>query len=193
MNTQIELLKAIEFASWAHRNQKRKNGNPYIAHPFNCVTLIMSCGINLEETHGDRSHLHVLIAALLHDTLEDNPEEVTATMIEERFGPMVAQIVQEVTLDPMDPDKIKSRQKIAGCGWMTKMVKVADVLSNTMSTIESIRATGEVDEPKVRRRLEMERLFLKELEIQKDGDLPLLKLIIGAIAALDEMEAIAAI
>jgi (p)ppGpp synthase/HD superfamily hydrolase len=82
--------KAIEFAARAHDGQKRKGGDvPYVSHPF-AVAFILQ----IQECHHD-----IIIAGLLHDTVEDTA--VTLTDIQKEFGATVAELVGIVT----EPDK----------------------------------------------------------------------------------------
>lgn len=85
------LLAAAEFAAEMHRDQRRKGveASPYINHPIQVASIIANVG-----KVGDIS---VLAAALLHDTIEDT--EVTAAVIEEKFGATVCKLVLEVTDD----------------------------------------------------------------------------------------------
>lgn len=53
---------AIEFAAKAHQNQKRKGTDiPYISHPFGVAMIL----------HNAKCKEDIIIAGLLHDTLED--------------------------------------------------------------------------------------------------------------------------
>ncbi|MCS6907132.1 MAG: HD domain-containing protein, partial [Anaerolineales bacterium] len=79
------ILKAYQVAEEAHRGQKRASGEPYINH---CVAV---AGI-LAEMHVPPE---VVIAALLHDTVEDT--EVTLEQIRRLFGDRVAMLVDGVT------------------------------------------------------------------------------------------------
>lgn len=69
----------------AHRGQKRQTGEPYITHPV-AVTCILA------DMHMDQ---HTLMAALLHDVIEDTPIEKTD--LENRFGTEVANLVDGVS------------------------------------------------------------------------------------------------
>ena len=82
--------EAIRVATYAHRNQVRKSTEiPYIVHPYAVMTIASS------ETDDE----DVLIACLLHDVLEDAPEELSREEMEERFGKRVLAIVSGVTKD----------------------------------------------------------------------------------------------
>ena len=79
------LAKAFDFANEAHRGQCRKSGEPFILHPI-------EVGIILSDLHMD---VETIIAALLHDTVEDT--DVTADVVEEEFGESVRLLVEGVT------------------------------------------------------------------------------------------------
>lgn len=81
----LELEHAIEFASAAHKGQKRKSGEPYIIHP-------LSVAHNLIEWDMD---IDTIIAGVLHDTVEDT--DATLEKIESLFGHDVAFLVDGVT------------------------------------------------------------------------------------------------
>ena len=76
-----ELRRAYEFGADAHHGQRRKSGEPYIHHPFE-VTCILA------DMHMDHE---TLIAALLHDVIEDTP--INKERIAQEFGIEVAAIV----------------------------------------------------------------------------------------------------
>ncbi len=79
------VMRAYRFAENAHKNQKRASGEPYVIH---CLAV---AGI-LSEL---RLPPPVIIAALLHDTVEDTP--VTLEDLKREFGDEVAQLVDGVT------------------------------------------------------------------------------------------------
>ena len=64
INYTQRLEHAINIATFAHRNQKRKSELPYIVHPFS--TMLIASNVTEED---------VLIACLFHDIFEDVPEE----------------------------------------------------------------------------------------------------------------------
>lgn len=76
---------ACVFASDAHAGQRRKSGEPFIEHPVN--TALYLANLRLDST--------VLVAALLHDVVEDTP--ITQDDISERFGGEIAKLVDGVT------------------------------------------------------------------------------------------------
>lgn len=112
---------ALSFAGKAHLGQVRKfTGYPYITHCFEVMCILEEHGVY----DGD-----VLCSGLLHDTIEDTP--VTHANISSCFGERVADIVVEVTNPSKDKDTIISH--LASASPEGKMVKLADIISNTMN------------------------------------------------------------
>ena len=72
-------------ADFAHKEQKRASGEPYIIHPIAVATVIAQLHLDVESIE----------AALLHDVVEDTP--VTEEMIGIEFGPRVKELVEGVT------------------------------------------------------------------------------------------------
>ncbi|TYP84962.1 RelA/SpoT family protein [Blastococcus xanthinilyticus] len=81
----VLLQRAYDVAEAAHATQKRKSGDPYITHPLAVATIL--AGLGMDTT--------TLIAALLHDTVEDTG--VTLETITTDFGSEVAHLVDGVT------------------------------------------------------------------------------------------------
>lgn len=79
------IKKAYEFAANAHRGQKRKSGDPYIAHPLAVAETVAAW-------HQDAA---AVAAALLHDVVEDTG--VALELLESEFGAEVAELVDAVT------------------------------------------------------------------------------------------------
>src|SRR6266403_537557 len=79
------ILLALEFATAAHSGQKRRSGDPYITHPVAVAEYLMELRVDPDT----------VIAALLHDTIEDT--DVTPAEIASNFGPEVARLVEGVT------------------------------------------------------------------------------------------------
>jgi GTP pyrophosphokinase len=76
---------ALAFSARAHLGQFRKDGEPYVTHPL-AVARILA---------GWRMDIQALVAALLHDVVEDTP--VTQSQLAEEFGRSVAELVEGVT------------------------------------------------------------------------------------------------
>jgi guanosine-3',5'-bis(diphosphate) 3'-pyrophosphohydrolase len=122
---QALLLKAIAFAAEKHRHQRRKDpeASPYINHPIDLANVLVQEGRVIDTT--------VLIAAILHDTLEDT--ETTPDELAIAFGGEVRDIVIEVT----DNKKLKKRKRkelqIKHGPHLTRrarLVKLADKICN---------------------------------------------------------------
>ena len=79
------IQRAVEFATKAHKGQKRRSGEPYITHPLMVKDILQDWGMD-EDT---------VIAGILHDTVEDTA--VTLEDVEREFGETVAFLVDGVT------------------------------------------------------------------------------------------------
>jgi GTP diphosphokinase / guanosine-3',5'-bis(diphosphate) 3'-diphosphatase len=120
-----ELLAAVMFAAERHRNQRRKDAeaSPYINHPIALAHLL--------ATTGGVADVHVLRAAILHDTVEDT--ETTETELRERFGDTVAGIVMEVTDDKVLPKQRRKELQVEHAPHKSRgaaLVKLADKTCN---------------------------------------------------------------
>ena len=60
-NEVLEIELAIDFATNAHRGQKRKSGEAYITHPLSVTYKLAEWGMDADT----------VIAGILHDTVED--------------------------------------------------------------------------------------------------------------------------
>ena len=84
-NQVLELAHAIDFATKAHKGQKRKSGEAYISHPMAVADTLIDWGMDIDT----------VLAGVLHDTAEDT--EATLERIESLFGADVAFLVDGVT------------------------------------------------------------------------------------------------
>ena len=80
------IIRAFELANEAHKDMKRKSGEPYILHPI-AVAKIVSQEIGLGTTS--------VVCALLHDIVEDT--DYTLQYIETNFGSKISSIVDGLT------------------------------------------------------------------------------------------------
>lgn len=95
MEMTIRLETALNKATYAHRNQNRKGSElPYIVHPFSVMCIASQ--VTADED--------ILIACLMHDVLEDVPEEYSKEQMRADFGNRVVSIVEGVTKDENLPD-----------------------------------------------------------------------------------------
>ncbi|MBS0557544.1 MAG: bifunctional (p)ppGpp synthetase/guanosine-3',5'-bis(diphosphate) 3'-pyrophosphohydrolase [Proteobacteria bacterium] len=81
----LRVRQAYQTGARAHAGQKRQSGEPYITHPVAVAGILAEIGMDAET----------IIAAILHDTLEDTP--LSRAEIESAFGATVAELVDGVT------------------------------------------------------------------------------------------------
>jgi (p)ppGpp synthase/HD superfamily hydrolase len=132
-----DIYSAIQFMLSAHENQRRKiDGDVYAAHPIETAILLASFGCSED----------VIVAGLLHDTLED-----TATTYEEimaQFGERVVALVQECTeRDKMQEWHIRKKETLhfirTSASYDAKTIILADKLSNIRSIQRGLRTIGD--------------------------------------------------
>ena len=126
------ILGAARFAAEKHSNQKRKGaaGEPYINHLIEVADLVA-----MALTEPDAN---VVIAALLHDTVEDT--DTTREELIELFGTDVADLVAELTDDKSLPQAVRKRLQIEHAPRLSaraQIVKLADKISNVRSILSS--------------------------------------------------------
>jgi len=125
------LLRAANFAAQRHAGQRRKGKSqePYVNHLLEVAGLLADAG---------ESDLSLLIAALLHDTVED--VGVTRQEIEAAFGADVAGLVLEVTDDKSLDKAERKRLQVEHAPHRSpraRMLKIADKISNLRSLVSS--------------------------------------------------------
>jgi len=82
----MELIdKAVAYADAKHKQQKRKDGSPYIIHPLAVAQIVTEMGLDIDA----------ILGALLHDCIEDT--DASHEEIEKLFGQTVAELVEGVT------------------------------------------------------------------------------------------------
>jgi hypothetical protein len=144
------LEEALELASRLHAGDRRQS-EPYINHPLRVAIRIMS--------HYGVRDPDVVIAALLHDVVEDHADELAPeaasgsafgsasgsaagrteaalAALEQRFGPRVAELVAAVTNPEYDPDRdrhVQYREHVASSldrsPW-ARVIKASDFTDN---------------------------------------------------------------
>jgi guanosine-3',5'-bis(diphosphate) 3'-pyrophosphohydrolase len=128
------ITKAYDVAEAAHREQRRKSGEPYITHPVAVATIVADLGLD-DVT---------IAAALLHDAVEDTG--VTVEDLSADFGPTVAAIVDGVTklervrFDSKEAQQAATMRKMLVAmakDWRVLIIKLADRLHN-MRTIAAM-------------------------------------------------------
>lgn len=142
MLTSSIIQKALEFAYKVHQVDQRQNRKgkqiPYLYHVLSVAAILERVTDNEE----------VIAAGLLHDTLEDSPQDrkVTFELIEKEFGLAVATMVYDVTeKDKSKPWQVRKQEALEHISNMDRnslLVKSADVLHNMQDQIEDYRAKG---------------------------------------------------
>lgn len=126
------LLEALSYAAKKHSDQKRKDtkASPYINHPIEVTQILWTIGEVRDPA--------LLLASVLHDTLEDTdaaPEEIKA-----KFGEEVLSIVLEVTDDKTLPKEVRKERQVETAAHKSpkaKMLKIADKISNVQDVIST--------------------------------------------------------
>lgn len=137
------LLRALQFASVKHRDQRRKdtNASPYINHPIEVAAVLAGEGLVTDDD--------LLVAAALHDTVEDTA--TTFAELEDQFGAGVADLVHELTDDKSLPKQRRKQLQIEhsrSSSARAKQLKIADKICN----LRDIAASPPSDWPLERRR-----------------------------------------
>jgi GTP diphosphokinase / guanosine-3',5'-bis(diphosphate) 3'-diphosphatase len=126
------ILRAIRFAAEKHSDQRRKDSksSPYINHPLQVAEMLWIVGEVRQDT--------LLVAAILHDTIEDtatSPEEIRT-----EFGEAVLALVLEVTDDKSLPKEVRKERQVESAPHKShnaKLLKLADKICNVRDLIDS--------------------------------------------------------
>lgn len=128
--------KAYEFAALAHKDARRKSGEPYIFHPIAVATIVAE-----EIGMGPTS----IISALLHDVVEDT--DYTVEYIEKEYGTKVARVVSGLTklngidfqnsIESIQAENYRKTVNAMSEDVRVILVKIADRLHN-MRTLDSM-------------------------------------------------------
>lgn len=133
-----QVVRALRLACELHQNQVRKGtAIPYMSHLLSVAGIVMRSGGSERE----------VIAALLHDAVEDQGGARTQRLIRRRFGRQVARIVEEVT-EPQGHWKRRKQHTINGIasGRLSSSglrVKLADALHNSGTMTREARNKGD--------------------------------------------------
>jgi guanosine-3',5'-bis(diphosphate) 3'-pyrophosphohydrolase len=127
------IVRAYEVAEQAHEGQRRRSGDPYITHPLAVTTILAELGMDITT----------LVAALLHDTVEDTRQTLDSIRVE--FGDDVAHLVDGVTKldkvqfgDAAEAETIRKMVVAMARDPRVLVIKLADRLHN-MRTLRWLR------------------------------------------------------
>ena len=129
--------KAVAFATQAHSGTERRGkGYPYIIHPMEAVSIVATITNDPE----------MLVAALLHDTVEDT--DVTIEQIRSEFGDHVADLVAHETAPLPDDAPWRTRKEaqlaqLVSAPYDSKVVAMGDKLSNMRALAADYKAIGD--------------------------------------------------
>ncbi|RPD84453.1 bifunctional (p)ppGpp synthetase/guanosine-3',5'-bis(diphosphate) 3'-pyrophosphohydrolase [Luteimonas sp. 100069] len=122
-----QLRRAWSVGAAAHAGQMRKSGEPYITHPVAVAVVLAEQKVDIET----------LVAAILHDTIEDTP--LTREALASEFGETVAELVEGVTkLDKLnfgsrqeaDAESLRKMMLAMARDLRVILIKLADRLHN---------------------------------------------------------------
>jgi (p)ppGpp synthase/HD superfamily hydrolase len=126
------VMSAAHFAAEKHAKQRRKGAaaEPYINHLLEVAELVAGAV--------SEPDVNLIIAALLHDTVED--AGVTTAELAERFGADVASLVAECTDDKSLPKQERKRLQVVNAPHKSvraQAIKLADKTSNLRAILIS--------------------------------------------------------
>lgn len=134
------ILGALSFAAEKHRDQRRKDAeaSPYINHPIAVASVL--------ATDAGITDQALLLAAVLHDTLEDTV--TTFEELQQMFGAEVAGLVREVTDDKSLPKQERKRLQVEHARSASpgaKCLKIADKVCNVRDVTSTPPASWSLD------------------------------------------------
>ena len=145
---QTRLIQALYYAAEQHRHQRRKDvdASPYINHP---IALLHILSVEAGVTDPD-----VLIAAVLHDVIEDcsGPGQIHIEArrreIRDQFGEGVLVLVEAVSDDKSLPKPDRKRAQLAHAAELphgARLIKLADKTANLRDLADSPPASWSAD------------------------------------------------
>jgi (p)ppGpp synthase/HD superfamily hydrolase len=133
-------LEAVRYAAAAHQGQTRKGTTvPYLSHLLGVASIVLGDGGNEDEA----------IAALLHDAAEDQGGRERLEDIRQRFGDVVARIVEACTdswATPKEPWIERKRRYVSNATRLDPAalrVSAADKVHNAYAILRDLRTIGE--------------------------------------------------
>ena len=162
INRQLDfdlITKAIYWAKKYHDGQFRKSGEPFYTHPLKVAYRASDYNLKTD----------VIIASLLHDIVEDT--EATAGMILDAFGWRIAEMVDRLTRDRPDGNKI-SVEQILKNAWAKDdeeviLIKIIDRADN-ISKLDALSV--EKQQEKLAETIKNFLILAEELHFSQVGD-----------------------
>ena len=120
--------RAVDYAAEKHRDQKRKDGSPYIIHPLAVAEIVAETGLDTDA----------ILGAILHDCIEDT--DSTYDEIARQFGSTVASLVEGVTkltrveystLEQQQMENLRKMFMAMSKDIRVVLIKICDRLHNT--------------------------------------------------------------
>jgi (p)ppGpp synthase/HD superfamily hydrolase len=142
-----KLTRAVDYARTLHIERRKGTGIPAMAHLFGVASLVIGeAGLADFPVTED-----MVVAALLHDAVEDHGGALRLEDIRQNFGPEVARMVDGLsdslvedpnTKDPWEQRKQDYIDRLRGEPADVRLISVADKLYNARSILEDYRAIG---------------------------------------------------
>ena len=152
------LRRAWAVGAAAHAGQTRKSGEPYITHPIAVAKVLADQGLDIET----------LIAAILHDTIEDTP--LTRECLAGEFGETVAELVDGVT--KLDKLHFRDRQEAAAESFRKMLLAMSRdlrvILIKLADRLHNMRTLG-AQSAEARERIALETLEIHAPIAQRLG------------------------
>ena len=153
-STDISMIeKAYEVAREAHKDQKRKSGEPYIIHPL-CVAIILA-DLELDK--------ETIVAGLLHDVVEDTV--MTTEDLTREFGSEVALLVDGVTkLGQLNysADKVEVQAENLRKMFLAMAKDIRVILVKLADRLHNMRTAQYWSAPKQKEKARETRIFMRQ-------------------------------
>ncbi|HTV16191.1 MAG TPA: HD domain-containing protein [Acidobacteriaceae bacterium] len=160
--------QAVDYARHLHIERRKGTEIPYMAHLLGVASLVM----------GEAGHAPIpvtedmVIAALLHDTVEDHGGAVRLSDVRHNFGPNVARMVEGLS-DSLSEDSTRKEDwmprkeqyvhRLAGEPDDVHLISAADKLHNARAILEDFRLIGDEIWKRFRRGREQQIWYFEEL------------------------------
>jgi len=168
------ILDALVFAAEKHQYQRRNGFDelPYVNHLIKVAHQLFN--------NGESENTTLLVAAVLHDCLEDT--DATEREISQKFGPVVMNIVKELTDDMSRPYNDRKKSQIEGASGLSDNAKKLRIADKTCNIRDIMNYPLSWDDQKIQdyiyyseKVVDLIRGISPELEAQFDQEVKLAK------------------